>query len=110
MAKLSLWLITLSKDRPFTFLDHAIKCGDSLLGVRSSEQLKYFSLDREMHSERNRRVQVLLGEAVTNRIAASVSIHNRIARLPTTYIADIEAKSRLHTQAALELGTIKGVA
>ena len=33
MAKLSLWLITLQKDRPFTFLDHALKWGDSLLGV-----------------------------------------------------------------------------
>jgi type II restriction/modification system DNA methylase subunit YeeA len=32
MAKLSLWLITLQKNRPFTFVDHALKCGDSLLG------------------------------------------------------------------------------
>ena len=33
MAKLSLWLITLSKGKPFTFLDHALKCGDSLIGA-----------------------------------------------------------------------------
>lgn len=33
MGKLSLWLITLAKDRPFTFLDHALKCGDSLVGA-----------------------------------------------------------------------------
>ena len=33
MAKLSLWLETAQKNRPFTFLDHALKCGDSLLGV-----------------------------------------------------------------------------
>ena len=32
MAKLSLWLITMAQGRPFTFLDHAIKCGDSLVG------------------------------------------------------------------------------
>ena len=44
MAKLSLWLLTLAKDKPFTFLDHAIRCGDSLVGV-SDEQLKTFSLD-----------------------------------------------------------------
>src|SRR5205823_4186150 len=25
MAKLSLWLITMRRDRPFTFLDHALK-------------------------------------------------------------------------------------
>ena len=45
MAKLSLWLLTLGKDKPFTFLDHAIRCGDSLVGVSSAEQLKTFSLD-----------------------------------------------------------------
>ena len=33
LAKLSLWLVTLAKDRPFTFVDHALKCGDSLVGV-----------------------------------------------------------------------------
>ena len=33
MAKLSLWLITLARDRPFSFVDHALRCGDSLLGI-----------------------------------------------------------------------------
>ncbi|MFV8750457.1 DNA methyltransferase [Nannocystaceae bacterium ST9] len=33
LAKLSLWLATLAKDHPFTFLDHALKCGDSLVGL-----------------------------------------------------------------------------
>ncbi|TGH20875.1 MAG: SAM-dependent methyltransferase, partial [Aphanocapsa feldmannii 277cI] len=32
LAKLSLWLVTLSKKLPFTFVDHALKCGDSLVG------------------------------------------------------------------------------
>ena len=39
MAKLSLWLTTMSKERPFTFLDHAIQCGDSLLGIISLDDL-----------------------------------------------------------------------
>jgi hypothetical protein len=33
MAKLSLWLITLDQNRAFTFLNHALKCGDSLVGA-----------------------------------------------------------------------------
>ena len=28
LAKLSLWLATLAKDHPFTFLDHALRHGD----------------------------------------------------------------------------------
>jgi len=45
MAKLSLWLVTMANGRPFTFLDHAIKCGDSLLGVTSLDQLRRLHLD-----------------------------------------------------------------
>jgi hypothetical protein len=33
LAKLSLWLATLAKDHPFTFVDHALRCGDSLVGL-----------------------------------------------------------------------------
>ena len=44
MAKLSIWLITVNANRPFTFLDHAFKCGDSLLGISSLEQIEWFSL------------------------------------------------------------------
>ena len=33
LAKLSLWLVTLAKDHPFTFLDHALRCGDSVVGL-----------------------------------------------------------------------------
>ncbi|MEL6854972.1 MAG: hypothetical protein AAFO83_07655 [Cyanobacteria bacterium J06607_13] len=44
MAKLSLWLITLQKNKPFTFLDHSLRCGDSLVGV-SVEQLWHWNMD-----------------------------------------------------------------
>ena len=33
LAKLSLWLATLAKDHPLTFLDHALRAGDSLVGL-----------------------------------------------------------------------------
>ncbi|MDM9621103.1 DNA methyltransferase [Rhizobium sp. S96] len=33
LAKLSLWLATLARDHEFTFVDHALKSGDSLVGL-----------------------------------------------------------------------------
>ena len=51
MAKLSLWLLTLAKDKPFEFLDHAIRCGDSLVGLSSIDQLLRFSLDGERQGQ-----------------------------------------------------------
>ena len=44
MAKLSVWLLTVDASRPFNFLDHAFKCGDSLLGTTSVDQMERFSL------------------------------------------------------------------
>src|SRR5262249_15343654 len=41
LAKLSLWLVTLAKDHPFTFLDHALRCGDSRVGL-TREQICRF--------------------------------------------------------------------
>ncbi|WP_265264041.1 Eco57I restriction-modification methylase domain-containing protein [Spirulina subsalsa] len=70
MAKLSLWLETLQKDKPFTFLDHALRCGDSLVGV-TVEQLQFWSLDV---SDRSYQLEIginevrqLLQEAISKR-------------------------------------------
>jgi hypothetical protein len=37
LAKLSLWLATLARDHEFTFLDHALKSGDSLIGLNQAQ-------------------------------------------------------------------------
>ena len=44
LAKLSLWLTTMARDHPFTFVDHAIKCGDSLVGL-TNRQISAFHWD-----------------------------------------------------------------
>ena len=90
MAKLSLWLLTLAKDKPFTFLDHAIRCGDSLVGIRDIRQLKYFQLDldqadsepvhRPSHEPRGR---------------GGWPLRKKIEALPTTRSRTCEEKERL---------------
>jgi len=37
LAKLSLWLATLARDHEFTFLDHALRTGDSLVGLSRAQ-------------------------------------------------------------------------
>jgi hypothetical protein len=37
LARLSLWLATLARDHEFTFLDHALKAGDSLVGLTRAQ-------------------------------------------------------------------------
>ena len=37
LARLSLWLVTLARDLPLTFLDHALRHGDSLVGLTRTQ-------------------------------------------------------------------------
>lgn len=41
LAKMSLWLVTLARHHPLTFVDHALRHGDSLLGLRRG-QIEWF--------------------------------------------------------------------
>ncbi|MDC3962101.1 DNA methyltransferase [Polyangium jinanense] len=41
LARLSLWLVTMARNEPFTFVDHAIRHGDSLVGL-SFDQVRAF--------------------------------------------------------------------
>ena len=87
MAKLSLWLLTLAKDKPFKFLDHAIRCGDSLVGLNSIDQLLRFSLTE------NAKVRPDVRAAATaDREAARrrVLLRKQIETLPSNTPQDIE--------------------
>ena len=44
MCKLSLWLVSMDKTKPFSFVDDKIFCGNSLLGVTSLDQLRYLHI------------------------------------------------------------------
>jgi hypothetical protein len=44
LARLSMWLVTFAKEHPFTFVDHALRWGDSLVGL-NNEQIASFSLN-----------------------------------------------------------------
>lgn len=53
LAKLSLWLATLAKDHPFTFLDHSLRSGDALVGL-SKKQIVAFHWDLKAREAKER--------------------------------------------------------
>ena len=104
MAKLSLWLITLQRDRPFTFLDHALKCGDSLLGVSSVQQIENFSL-------RPGTRQFTFATANLFRFTEEASAKRRILEdLPSNDHTQIETKNRLHAESEGSITKVKALA
>ena len=95
MAKLSMWLITLAKDRPFTFVDHALRCGDSLMGITDLRQLDSFHLDpaegRRLHGgtlfDPTTRIEPL--------VKASVERRRQLESFPVLDVHDAERKRDL---------------
>lgn len=65
LAKLSLWLVTMAKGRPFGFLDHKFKHGDSLVGLTKA-QIRSFHWQHERRgaAASSGNVQLTLDEAI----------------------------------------------
>lgn len=101
MAKLSLWLETMQKDKPFTFLDHCLKTGDSLVGV-SLEQLKSWNLDTSEGTNLNIGVDRLWSE-VQSAIEQRLQIQSRPVNSPQ----DQQEKSYLLSQANARIHDLK---
>jgi len=103
MAKLSLWLITLQKNRPFTFLDHALRCGDSLLGVTRAEQIYFLNLNPDNQAVQLRTVseiwRPLLEQAIAKR--------RELESFTVNDIHDLARKSALQAEAEELTGNIK---
>ncbi|MFD9959216.1 Eco57I restriction-modification methylase domain-containing protein [Amycolatopsis sp. NPDC058986] len=104
LAKLSLWLVTLAKDKPFGFLDHALRCGDSLIGLLNERQLVSFHLDASSGQSAgtnlfrylNERIDLLLSDAADLRreIEASVVQDARDAAEKAELLANAEWMTR----------------
>ncbi|MFB6770452.1 Eco57I restriction-modification methylase domain-containing protein [Streptomyces sp. NPDC056337] len=105
LAKLSLWLVTLAKGRPFSFLDHALRCGDSLVGVIDVEQVKAFHLEpgaRQLSPEVSRALEVtesLLSEAA--------ELRRKIESTTVTDIRVVRDKAELLEQADALSGKLR---
>ena len=93
MAKLSLWLLTLSKGKPFEFLDHAIRCGDSLVGIHNLDQLGHFSLDGKGDN-----ANVIL-TYMESRIKEAISKRRQITEMQANTVEDVEEQDRLLQEA-----------
>jgi hypothetical protein len=93
MAKLSLWLVTLQRDRPFTFVDHALRCGDSLLGATELRHLEDYTL------RPGENYGLLATANVRSLLRAAADKRRELEALPSDHHDQIEQKTRLHAEA-----------
>ena len=106
MAKLSLWLTTMAKERPFTFLDHAIQVGDSLLGITDMEQLRWLHLD----PVERKGAAGFTTLALDIRIKDASDLARRLQELSVVTVRDADEKQRLHDELRARLSDLAVVA
>lgn len=105
MAKLSLWLVTLAKGRPFTFLDHALKWGDSLLGITRAEQIEYLNLNPD-----NEVVQYPIASQIWQPILQdAIAKRRKLESFSVNGIEDLQEKERLFQEAEQAIDRLRFV-
>lgn len=98
LAKLSIWLVTLAKGRPFGFLDHNLRCGDSLLGIHRLDQLTELSMTPTGKGQ-----QRLFGQNIEGAVHDAIKLRQRLRSTPIRDIRDVEAMARLDADAHQKL-------
>ncbi|MBN2381143.1 Eco57I restriction-modification methylase domain-containing protein [candidate division WOR-3 bacterium] len=85
LAKLSLWLHTVARDKPLSFLDHHLRCGDSLIGAKVAEL-------GTLPGEEN---QPLFTDMVARYSAKTIGFYKQIEDMPSDTLEQIHMKMGL---------------
>jgi hypothetical protein len=100
LAKLSLWLVTLSRDLPFTFLDHALKCGDSLVGRTRREINAFGQIESPLKGSP-------IGEELNKKLLEVKLFRSEIQVQDTRSDAQALAKAQMWQSAELALAGVR---
>ena len=84
LAKVSLWLHTFTVGAPLSFLDHHLRCGDSLIGLRVSEATE----------DLRKTAELFLSSAIAGAEAATRGMQ-RIEELSDADVAEVRESARL---------------
>lgn len=98
LAKLSIWLVTLSKGRPFGFLDHNLRSGDSLLGIYRLDQLTELSMTPASQGQLR-----LFGQNIKKAVLEAIELRSRLRTIPIRDVRDVETMAHLDADARSRL-------
>ena len=107
LAKLSLWILSMAKDQPLSFVNHHLKCGNSLVGARLDEIGNY---PRSKTKKPMRQMQLF--ERDPNFRAAvedAITKSRLIASRASTSLADVEEKKTWLAEIEEELKGYKAI-
>jgi Alw26I/Eco31I/Esp3I family type II restriction m6 adenine DNA methyltransferase len=112
LAKLSLWLKTVDKSQPLNFLDHHLRCGNSLIGARINDLNCLPSSKRKNKKLEEQDEQAVLFDKsqFTADITAVIKGFFAIEEMPSEKISDIKEKEKTFQKLMEELVRYKEIA
>ena len=98
LAKLTLWLTTMAKSKPLSFLNHHLRVGNSLIGDRVAdldEVPKMKIKKREIYDATRAPVQLgIFAQVFHTKLSNLLQTRAWIAKLPTETLEDVKQKEK----------------
>lgn len=111
LAKLSLWLATVSKNKPLSFLDHHLRCGNSLIGATIKNLADLPELGKKKKRKKGTSQQLTLFEILFKKeVNELLKDFERIESLPSETVEQIRDKEKLYEDFRRKVDRFKIVA
>ncbi|MFX0198362.1 MAG: Eco57I restriction-modification methylase domain-containing protein, partial [Candidatus Hodarchaeota archaeon] len=95
LAKLSLWLSTVSTNNALSFLDHHLKCGNSLIGAQIGELGQLPDLK---NSKRKGKIIGLFEPEFMKKVGEFLQIFEKIEAMPSDNAEQVKEKTRMYNE------------
>ena len=111
LAKVSLWLHTVAKGKPLSFLDHHIRCGNSLIGAKIAN-LAYLPTPTKRHTDETTQTQVVfdMDLGFTHTVSEAVGHYLVIEKMESQTADNIHTMEQELEQAQQTLSRHKEIA
>ena len=110
LAKLSLWLHTVAKGEPLSFLDHHIRCGNSLISAKIENLSNLPELKKSRRKTSEPQTEIPMEFPFTDRVATAIGHYLWIEETGSRSADQIHAKEHQFDIAQQMLHFHKGVA
>ncbi|MCP4399826.1 MAG: N-6 DNA methylase, partial [bacterium] len=107
LAKLSLWLTTVAKEKPLSFLDHHLRCGNSLIGAQVRDLMltavptqSRRQKQKEQRAEAAGQMSLLNDSAFAGSMSNSHHLLGQLEALQSDTIADVQKAEKLYRKVA----------
>ncbi len=110
LAKLSLWLHTVAKGEPLSFLDHHIRCGNALIGAKIANLPNLPQLKKSRRKTGQTQTEISMAYPFTDTVATAIGHYLLIEEMESRSADQIHAKEHQLDIAQTMLRFHKGVA